>query len=290
MYVLAYCHLKMMAIIPIMRHVHPNVSTNAANLNSIHASLSLNILSSAPYAFVAVCRIVILVSYQRPAVSLYKLQLDYYKKYSKYGILYIACSFAQKCKIGAIIKLMSVTKELLLMSKILVVIGSARKGRVADKILGYVQEELSNRENVEVTIADLKTINLPFFDNENSPLNPTYTITDQQVQAWSEIVQATDSVIFITPEYNHSMSAIQKNAIDSLGAEWGSKPATAVAYGWSGGSLAVLNLREVLENVKADVKHSIAQLGFMKDISPDGSIIDEANVALQIKTAIDQIA
>lgn len=175
------------------------------------------------------------------------------------------------------------------MSKILVVIGSARTGRVADKVLEYIKNDLDEREGVSYEVADLKEVNLPFFENENSPTSPNYTITDPVVKAWSEQVQAADSVLFITPEYNHTLSAIQKNAIDSLGPDWVEKPITAVAYGWSGGSLAVLTLREVLENVKANVKHSIAQLGFMKDLNPDGSLLDEESVGIQIATAIDEI-
>lgn len=175
------------------------------------------------------------------------------------------------------------------MSNILVVLGSARPGRVADKVLDYIKSDVEKRDDVTITVADLKEINLPFFDNEQAPASPDYVITDPQVAAWSEMVKAADSVLFITPEYNHTLSAIQKNALDSLGADWNEKPVTAVAYGWSGGSLAVLTLREVLENLKADAKHGIAQLGFMKDLNPDGTLLDEANVTLQIKTAIDEI-
>ena len=175
------------------------------------------------------------------------------------------------------------------MSKILVVVGSARPGRVADKVLGYIQEDLANRSDAEVTVADLAELNLPFFNNENAPMSPEYTITDPQVAAWSALVKANDSILFITPEYNHTLTGIQKNALDSLGAEWFEKPVTGVAYGWSGGSLAVLTLREVLENLKADTKHGIAQLAFMKDLNPDGSILDKASVKAQIATAIDEV-
>lgn len=175
------------------------------------------------------------------------------------------------------------------MSNILVVVGSARPGRVAEKVLEHIQADVATRDTVTVTVADLKELNLPFFDNELPPVSPDYTISDPRVAAWSKMVQAADSVLFITPEYNHTLSAIQKNALDSLGADWANKPVSGVAYGWSGGSLAVLTLREVLENLKADTKHAIAQLGFMKDLNPDGSIIDEVNVTAQIKAAIDEL-
>jgi NAD(P)H-dependent FMN reductase len=175
------------------------------------------------------------------------------------------------------------------MSKILLVLGSARPGRVADKVLSYIQEDLVNREGQEVTVADLAELNLPFFNNENSPLSPDYVITEPQVAAWSELVKANDSILFITPEYNHTLSAIQKNALDSLGTEWFEKPTTAVAYGWSGGSLAVVTLREVLGNLKADIKNDIAQLVFMKDLNPDGTILDRVSVKAQIAATIDEV-
>jgi len=175
------------------------------------------------------------------------------------------------------------------MSKILIVIGSVRKGRVADTVLGYIQEEFAKRTDAEVTIADLATINLPFFDNEHSPLSPDYVATDPQVLAWSELVKAADSVLFITPEYNHSLTGVQKNAIDSLAVEWIDKPVTAVSYGWSGGSLAIATFRDAFELLKADLKEPIAQLAFMKDINPDGTILDDASVRAQIAATIDEI-
>ncbi len=175
------------------------------------------------------------------------------------------------------------------MSKILAVIGSARKGRVADKVLEYVKADIATRSGVELVVADLKELDLPFFENENPPLSPAFTITDPKIMAWSEIVKAADSVLFITPEYNHTLSAIQKNALDSLGADWNAKPATAVAYGWTGGSMSVDTLRIVLKNLKADVKEHMAQLGFMKDLNPDGSLLDEASVTAQIKATVDEL-
>lgn len=175
------------------------------------------------------------------------------------------------------------------MSNVLLVVGSARPNRVADKVLGYIQEEVAKHDGATATVADLAELNLPFFDNENAPLSPDYTITNPQVAAWSELVKASDSVLFITPEYNHTLTGIQKNALDSLGADWVEKPATAVAYGWTGGSLAVETLREVLGHLKTDLKHDIAQLGFMKDLNPDGTLLDEEAVRAQISKTLAEI-
>jgi NAD(P)H-dependent FMN reductase len=175
------------------------------------------------------------------------------------------------------------------MTNILVVIGSARTGRVADKVLDYVQADVEGRDDVTVTVADLAKLNLPFYNNEQPAMSPDRVQTDENVAAWSKLVSESNGVVFITPEYNHNLSAIQKNALDWLFFEWNDKPVTAVAYGWSGGALAIAALREVLTNVKAEVGLEMAQLGFMKDLNPDGSLLDEANVTAQIAAAIDEI-
>ena len=176
------------------------------------------------------------------------------------------------------------------MSNVLVVISSARKGRVADKVLEYVKNDIEAREGFNVTVADLKEIDLPYFDNETSPSAPNYIATDSRVIEWGKLVSEADAVVWLTPEYNHTINGIQKNAIDSLKNEWEGKPVVIVGYGWTGASLSLITLNEVLPFLKADLKPNPALLTFMKDLNPDGSILDEASTMGQIKTAIDEIA
>ena len=175
------------------------------------------------------------------------------------------------------------------MTNILVVVGSARTGRVADKVLDYVKADIEAREDVTATVVDLAALNLPFYTNEQPAMSPDRVETDENVATWSKLVGEADGVVMITPEYNHNLSAIQKNALDWLFFEWNDKPVTAVAYGWTGGSLAVAALREVLTNLKAEIGTDMAQLGIMKDLNPDGTLLDEANVKAQIAAAIDEI-
>lgn len=174
------------------------------------------------------------------------------------------------------------------MTNILVVTGSARKGRVADNVVELIKRDLSGRTDVTATVADLKELSLPFFESEVIPADENYTPTGVAAD-WQKMVQEADAVVFATPEYNHSMSAIQKNAIDTLYADWAQKPVAIVGYGWSGGSLAQENAKIVLENVKASFVSTSANLHFMKDLNPDGSVLDEESVRSQIAATIDAV-
>lgn len=176
------------------------------------------------------------------------------------------------------------------MSNILVVLASARKGRVADQIFQHVKKDLDTRTDVNVTVADLAEINLPFFDNEHAPASGDYTITNPAALQWQKLVAEADAVVMLTPEYNHTLSAIQKNAIDTLKAEWENKPVAIIGYGWTGASLSMVTINEVLPFLGVDLKPNHAALSFMKDINVDGTILDEESVNAQIKKAIDEIA
>lgn len=175
------------------------------------------------------------------------------------------------------------------MSNILIVTGSARKGRVSDSIVPLVAGELNSREDVTVSVANLKELNLPFFDDENTPATPDYKSTNENVAAWTNLVDQADGVIFLMPEYNHTLSAIQKNALDWIFAEWNNKPVSVVGYGWGGASFALITLKEVLGHLKANLLPTATHLHFMKNINPDGSAIDEADTAEQLKLTVDEL-
>lgn len=176
------------------------------------------------------------------------------------------------------------------MPNILVVLGSARPGRVADHVLKYVEADFASRDDMTMTVADLKDLNLPFFDGNAAPMSEQLEITNENVKKWAKMVADADGVLFLMPEYNHTMTALQKNAIDWLYAEWNDKPVSVIAYGWSGGSLAYATAKEVLGNVKANLLTTPAQLAFMKQLNPDGTILDEATTHEAIATTIDELA
>lgn len=161
------------------------------------------------------------------------------------------------------------------MTKVLVVTGSVRVGRVADKILAQVQDELKNYPSLEVEVADLKELNLPFLDSELNPADENYKITHENVKKFSEMVDNAETVLILSPEYNHSFPGVLKNAIDWLYREWKDKKIAFIGYGWVGGARSIKHLRQVFGNLNTNVIETEANLAFTKEIDLKGNFISD---------------
>lgn len=175
------------------------------------------------------------------------------------------------------------------MTRILIVTGSARPHSINQLVVGKVREILASRPEVETEVADLAALELPFFDAPLPPSAPEFAIADPRVQRWSDMVKAADRVLFVMPEYNHNMSAIQKNALDWLCAEWKDKRVGQVAYGWTGGSRALQGFAMSNEFLKMDLVAPAAQLAFMETLQPDGTVLDEAGMTARLSATIDAL-
>ncbi|TXG76124.1 NADPH-dependent oxidoreductase [Patescibacteria group bacterium] len=135
------------------------------------------------------------------------------------------------------------------MTKIAVIVGATREGRVTDKLASWVAKEVAVKASVEVL--DLRDYPLPFFDEPVSPrYNPARTPAEA-VKKWLEKVNEFDGYVMVTPEYNRSTSGVLKNAIDVLAYEMDNKPVALVAHGSAGGGQAISALRTALPGVGA---------------------------------------
>ena len=132
--------------------------------------------------------------------------------------------------------------------KIGVVVGSTRTGRFADRPAEWLMRLATKRTDIAFELVDLRDYPLPFFDEPKSPLREAskHPVAVQ----WSHKVRELDAFVFVTAEYNHSVTAALKNAIDYLYPEWNRKPAGFVAYGNAGGARAVEQLRLILVEVQ----------------------------------------
>jgi len=157
------------------------------------------------------------------------------------------------------------------MTKIAVVVGSTREGRVTDKLAKWVGVEVAKLAEAEVL--DLRDYPMPFLDE---PISPRYNPDRQPapaVKKWLDKVAEFDGYVLVTPEYNRATSAVLKNALDVLGHEMDDKPVALIGHGSTGGAQAVANLRMVVPGIGAI---TLPQALFFTDRV--GEAIDEAGV------------
>ena len=134
------------------------------------------------------------------------------------------------------------------MSKLAVITGSTRPGRFNIQPAQWIFEQ-AQQKGLDVELVDLADWNLPFLDEDKTPLHHQYE--QDHTKKWATKIGSFDGYVFVTPEYNHSFSAVLKNAIDYLNFEWNYKPAAFVSYGsQAGGARAVEHLRGVLTELR----------------------------------------
>src|ERR1700731_75183 len=134
------------------------------------------------------------------------------------------------------------------MLKIAVIIGSTRPGRNGEAVAKWVYEIAQKRADAGFELVDIKDFNLPLLDEPVPPMMGQYS--KPHTKAWAAKIGSFDGYVFVTPEYNHSISAAIKNAIDFLFAEWNNKAAGFVSYGGASGARAAEPLGPVVAGVR----------------------------------------
>jgi len=125
--------------------------------------------------------------------------------------------------------------------RLAVIISSTRATRFGEKPARWIFELASARPDIDVEIVDLRDFPMPFFDEVAS--NAWVPSINEVAQRWQQHVATFDGYIFVTAEYNHSITGVLKNALDYASAEWKRKPAAFVGYGGVGAARAIEHLR-----------------------------------------------
>lgn len=125
--------------------------------------------------------------------------------------------------------------------KIAIIISTTRQVRFGEKPTQWLYDIASKRSELDFEIVDLRDYPMPFFDEVAS--NAWAPSTNEVAQRWQQKIAEFDGYIFVTAEYNHSISGVLKNALDYAYPEWNRKPAAFVGYGAVGAARAIEQLR-----------------------------------------------
>lgn len=125
-----------------------------------------------------------------------------------------------------------------------IIISTTREGRFGERAARWVAQLAASRHDLTTEIVDLRDYKLPFFESVASPRY--MPIDTPEARKWSNKLAELDGYVFVTAEYNHSISGVLKNALDFVFSEPARKPAAFFGYGAVGGARAVEHLRGIV--------------------------------------------
>lgn len=155
--------------------------------------------------------------------------------------------------------------------------GSARSGSGNKKLLALAIESVTAND-VEVEEVDLRALALPIYDGDLEQREGQPTAVDRLRQ----LIARADGLLIASPEYNHSIAPLLKNAIDWVSHPIDRQPfkgkATAImsaaARPW-GGTRMLPHLRDVLVDLGCSVIPSMVAIPVSdKAFGPDGHLLD----------------
>jgi len=126
-----------------------------------------------------------------------------------------------------------------------IIVGTVRPGRFADKPVAWLVDRLTDRDDLELEIVDVRDHPLPFYESPVAPARALRDYPNEAVARLGQTLDRADGYIIITAEYNHGYPASLKNTLDHIFPELNRKPVAFVGYGNVGGARAIEQLRLV---------------------------------------------
>lgn len=161
-----------------------------------------------------------------------------------------------------------------------IILGSTREGRLSPQVGEWVKKIADERNDANYEIVDIADYKLPLLGEADAT---------EQATKWNEKLNSLDGFVFIVQEYNHSISASLKNALDYAREAWNNKSAGIVSYGSVGGARAAEHLRGILGELSvADVRVHPA-LSLFTDFDSNGKFTPADLHLTNLNGMLDQV-
>ena len=174
--------------------------------------------------------------------------------------------------------------------KIAVIISTTRATRFSEKPARWIYDIARARTDMSVELIDLRDYPMPFFDEPAS--NAWVPSKNEVAKRWQKKVAEFDGYIFVTAEYNRSMPAVLKNALDYAYPEWNRKAAAYVGYGSVGAARSIEHLRlACVELQMAPMRHGVHLQGadFMAALQQGKDIKEFSYLEPNSKAMLDEL-
>lgn len=188
-------------------------------------------------------------------------------------------------------------------TRVLVIPGSLRSGSFARQ-LARAAADLAVAGGAVATLVDLRDLAMPLYDGD---LEAAHGLPEHAV-ALRRLVQQHDALLVVTPEYNASIPAVLKNALDWVSRPYAAEPGVSAFRGKTaallasspgalGGLRALVHLRQILMNLGVLVlTEQFALGGANSAFGPGGELLDEkhrtavGNVVLRLVAVSAKLA
>lgn len=164
-----------------------------------------------------------------------------------------------------------------------VILGSTREISIGRRLFKYLEKMIapivSEKEEINFKFITLDQYNLPFFYEDIPPVNNSKRNLNPNEQQWVNDMKNADGYLFLTPEYNHGIPAVLKNAIDFLALEASGKPAKIISYADSmrAGQIAAESLKPILQRLNIFTLPMVTSVGKVTtNFTPDGFLAEDA--------------
>jgi NAD(P)H-dependent FMN reductase len=167
---------------------------------------------------------------------------------------------------------------------ILVIQGTVRAGRKSIHPARYVTERF--RENGhDAELFDMKDYDIPLLGNPR----PWTSDPHPDVEVFGQKVEAADSIVIVTPEYNHSIPGALKNLLDHLYPEYEDKPFAyvTVSAGGFGGVRALSHLHDITLELNAHPGPDLP-VSNVDDVFDEDSILIDDTYEAKFKEFVEQ--
>lgn len=167
-------------------------------------------------------------------------------------------------------------------NKITIILGSSRQNSIGKYLFNNFKKNKAFYEEITKTSINLVKVgdyHLPFFYESLPPMNNPHRELSENEQNWLDIMNSSNGFIFLTPEYNHSIPAVLKNALDFLSIQGKNKPTKIISYSDNtrAGQFGAKELAPILMRLGFLVLPNFAAIGnVQKNFSPEGDYLTDA--------------
>ncbi len=164
-----------------------------------------------------------------------------------------------------------------------IVLGTAREGRVSEKVARYVLRE-AKAYGMNAELVDVR-------DHLHAETIPSW-VKDKRTDAWKKIATKADGFIIVSPEYNHGYPGELKILLDSAyEKEYGGKPVfiCGVSNGPFGGARMVEHLNQVLVTVHMVALNAPVYFPKAPELFDDKGEIKDVSYSERLQKSFDKL-